>query len=362
MQAIEKSQSKQKPIVKEVNVIARNDIQVIHSVKVDGKIHTLGEHRDFRRHSLLENFLPDFARFSLSWVHLNENQELEPHQHQVPSMIIVCKGTGLLTGQKNQPLQEGDIVIVPPNSAHGFIGKGLDGFHGLSVQFGHEGGLYENINSPLVNFIEPQHKEFTFEKFLAHNQKKLEQIKKSRFFTMLEDGTLNDPKKRTAYLDNLEIWTIRNQLLLFTRQSTCADKKFEKTFLQHFNEEIGHDDLYNERANKGNLEDPVIEAIASWFVHQMFVRDNIEKAAIIFLVIENTSHYYHTLAKSLLIEHVNEGYLKAHEEDDAHVKMGLNLLKGESPLTYQRLIPVIDKAWEMLTAMVERVAQLTEKA
>ena len=202
---------------------------------------------------------------------------------------------------------------------------------------------------------------FTLEDLLTHNRKRLEEVKTCRFFMMLQDGRLDDPIKRQVCLDNLEIWTLRNQLLLFTRQATCIDAKYEATFLQHFNEEVGHDELYNARADQKRQDDPVIEAIASWFIHQMFIRDNIEKAAMIHLVIENTSDYYHKLAKDMLVEHVNEEYYKVHEADTAHAQMGVDMLRGESAQAYRRLVPVLDKTWSMMTAMLDRVAELVER-
>lgn len=356
------NQTAKQQSIDEIAVIQRNDIQVLREVEVHGKRYSLGEHRDFRRHALLQQFLPEHARLSLSWVHLKEGEELLPHQHPSASMILTCSGSGYLTGQKKQALTEGDVVMVPPHCEHGFIGDGPDGFHGLSIQFGEEGGLYENAQRPQVKFSDATD-EFTLEKLLAHNRKRLEETKQLRLFRMLQDGSLKDEKKRQAHLNSLEIWSMRNQLLLFTRQATCIDAKYETTFLQHFNEEIGHDVLYKTRAREENpAEDPVIEAIASWFVHQMFIRDNVEKTALIHLVIEHTSHHYHTLARPMLAKFVNDDYFAVHEADDDHAQMGIDLLKGESALTYQRLVPVIDKAWDMMNAMLDRVAYLTEQA
>lgn len=196
---------------------------------------------------------------------------------------------------------------------------------------------------------------------LNSNQQRLEQAKQHRFFHMLSDGSLNHNEKRHIYMDNLEIWTIRNQMLLFARQATCVNKKYEAIFLQHLSEEIGHEALYDARksAQKG-LQDAVIEAIAAWFILQMFVRDNIEKVVLIHLVIENASDYYHELARPILMTDQAEAYYEAHKVDSVHAQMGVDMLKGESATTYQHLMPLVNKGWDMMQAMFDRIVYLVD--
>lgn len=198
----------------------------------------------------------------------------------------------------------------------------------------------------------------TLQQLLDYNQQRLQIFKKCSLFSLIQDGTLADAKKRQVFLDSLQIWTEGNQTLLFSRQSTCCDPHFQSVFLKHFQEEIGHDDLYNDRVNKSTIKDSIMTAITTWFVHQMFVLDNIEKAAIIHLVIESASDEYHKIAKHILALYINQEYFKAHDEDAQHVAMGIHLLSGYGSKVYQRLFTVIGAAWDMLTAMVDRVFYL----
>lgn len=135
-----------------VAVVPRNTIPAIHSVTQDDMVHQIGELRDFTWHEGMKEFLLPFKDLSISWVRLQKGQVLAPHLHPVKSLIIIVKGNGQLTGQKNLPLNEGDSVIVPPGCLHGFECRDDKGFHGLTIQF--EGGLYTHPDDARVKFVE----------------------------------------------------------------------------------------------------------------------------------------------------------------------------------------------------------------
>lgn len=134
-----------------VIIVPRSEVQAVSEVVEDGERHFLGEQRDFRRHPALAEFLADTVRLGIAWVRLGPGQTLEPHRHPTRSMIIVCRGQGVLLDGGEKPLNEGDIVLVPENYAHGFRGLEPTGVEGLSLQF--EGlGLYEDVANPRVKF------------------------------------------------------------------------------------------------------------------------------------------------------------------------------------------------------------------
>jgi len=143
---------KDKPVLSEVQVIARNDIPAIHSVTQNGVVHHLGEVRDFQWHDVLKEFLPSSKLISFSWVHLKPGDSLAPHEHPMKSMIILVKGSARLTGQINRPLNEGDIVITPPNCSHGF--EAIEESYGFSIQF--EEGIYTDPENARVRFLESE--------------------------------------------------------------------------------------------------------------------------------------------------------------------------------------------------------------
>lgn len=132
-------------------VVSRDELPAIHSVIVDDKEYNLGLLKDFRRHPLLKDALPEIGRFSASWVHLKQDEVLKEHRHYTLSMIIVTEGCGRTLGDLKTAIKTGDTVVVPAGKLHGFVGGEPTGFWGLSIQF--EGtGLYENTDKPRVQF------------------------------------------------------------------------------------------------------------------------------------------------------------------------------------------------------------------
>jgi hypothetical protein len=264
-------------------------------------------------------------------------------------------------GDLERPVAKDDVLIVPAGCKHGFIG-GPNGLQALSIQFGE--GLYTTPEKPRVEFVDPEN---SLDGLLAYNQRRIEEFKQRPMFDLLRDGTLENPMKRKVFLDTLQIWVDGNQALLFSRQASCTDPKYSGVFLQHMHEEVGHDALHKARADGGQsaaaTRDATMEAITNWFTYQMFVLDNAEKAAVIHLVIENASIAYHTVAMPILARYVSNEYFAVHVENDAeHAAMGEELLRRHSARTYDRLRRIVGEAWDMLSAMTDRVVEVTREA
>src|SRR5689334_8819824 len=193
----------------EMEIVKRETIPPIATVEQGGKVHSLGELRDFRWSDQLRDFMPATSEFSISWVQLKHGETLEPHVHPIQSMMVVYAGSGEMLGDLQRAIGEGDVIVVPPGRSHGFVG-GRDGLSALSIQFGD--GLYTEPESPRVVFSD---KENSLQGLLAYNQKRLDEFVKGSIFELLTDGTLEDPRKRKVYLDTLQIWIDGNQRLLF---------------------------------------------------------------------------------------------------------------------------------------------------
>jgi len=344
-----------------VRITARDDIPAITEIEHDGKIEKLGEVRDFRWHDVLKGFLPSDDIASFSWVKLAPGEILAAHKHSVGSMIIVCEGKGEFIVGDPRPLREGDIVTVPAGQLHAFRASPPDGFRALSIQFGT--GLYTDPENPRVTFDEASS---SLESLIRLNNENIERFKQTRFLTMLTDGTLKNTHKRQRYIDALQIWSDKNQDLLFVRQATTLNKTFSTMFLEHLFEEVGHDEMHADRHEKFEAsntlkEDPVIEAIADWFICQMFREDNIAKTALIHLIIENASNIYHVKARPVLADTINDEYFKEHEADSRHAEMGMKLLRHLSSEQYRYLHQVINKGWKMLISMTDRVCTLVDE-
>jgi len=200
----------------------------------------------------------------------------------------------------------------------------------------------------------------TFESLLAHNAALLERHKRSRVFQMFGDGTLDDPDKRETFLACLHGFARHFQTILFTRQAHCADDRYGSVFLRHLQEEIGHDDiLQKDRARSDQIWDPILEATTAWFVSRMTVLDNIEKLAIVHLVLESSGAHMGAVSRAPMRQLGSANYFGLHDEiDDSHVAVALGPIRRQPPDILARLMTVIEQAWQMLDTHAARMAEL----
>jgi hypothetical protein len=195
------------------------------------------------------------------------------------------------------------------------------------------------------------------DELLRHNETYYQLFISRPFFKMIESGVLNrDEKKRAVFFNLVQIFSDYFQTMIQSRQASCRDERFSPIFLKHFFEELGHDDLLRQRKKITNAWDPIIVAVCTWFVHQMQVLDNIEKAVVMHLVLEKTGDYYHSLGNKMLSQHTESNYFEVHaEHDEDHASMITDLLPGYPAFIYQRLSVLLKESWEMMYTMVDRV-------
>ncbi len=195
---------------------------------------------------------------------------------------------------------------------------------------------------------------------IAYNAALLEQHKRQRCFQMFTDGTLEDAEKRQMFYACLQVFARHFQTILFMRQAHCADNWYGSLFLRHLREEIGHDDvLRKDRGRSEEVWDPVIEGAAAWFISRMTLLDNIEKTAVVHLVLETSGAYMGSVSRVAMRQFGSAQYFELHDEvDQSHVTLALEPLRLQSPETIARLRIVVGQAWRMLDVWVERVATL----
>ncbi|MGG8408118.1 cupin domain-containing protein [Streptomyces sp. 12297] len=339
-----------------VTVVPRQDIPSIGEVLVDGRTIDLGEQRDFRRNDTLARFLPEDSRLSLSWTHLPAGRTLEPHVHPTASMILVTQGSGRVVGQTEAEIGEGDAVLVPAGCSHGFEGGGEKGLFALSVQF--EGaGLYEDPADARVRIAD---RATSLDELMAYNERRLAAHVDIPFFRLLRDGALYDEAARGVFLDLLQSWSATFQRLMFLRQGLCTREPFEGVYRQHLAEEYGHDGLLTPAVTGKRRRDPVVEATGTWFLNRIISFDELEKTALVHLVLETSADAFHTEAAKLFADdELLAPYFGIHSDhDEGHAELGVELVSGQHPRTYLRLHEVLEESWDMLEAMLDRMATL----
>jgi quercetin dioxygenase-like cupin family protein len=341
-----------------VYIVKRDDIRDINSVEVGGTLHILGEHRDFRRHSSLNRFIPEHGRYSFSWVRLREGEVLDNHEHPTKSMIIVSQGAVYLTGDVEQRLNEGDIVCVPPGKKHGFRTEVGQAFYGLSIQFEGE-GLYENEYAPRVEFTTQNIA--TFHQLQKFNENQLRLHGQNGLFQLFASGALNhDTARRKRFIEALYVWSCCFHKMIYARQALCTDKALLPIYTRHLHEEFGHSELLRtDYQLDGTAYDPILEAASQWFIAKMLSADEAEKVVVVHMVVESSGHIFGEKSKGIFTQKkpIEESYFEIHSEaDEDHSAMGLDYLQRRPPSEFPKLLETCRQAWDQMNLVHERIA------
>jgi hypothetical protein len=304
----------------------------------------IGELRDFRWNDQLRAFMPGAADLSVSWVRLEPGELLQSRALHVDSLMVVYGGSAEIVGDVARVIAAEDVVIVPSGCKHGFIG-GPQGLFALTIELG-EG-------RPLVERPSPVDAENTLDGLLAYNASCLEQFQRRAIFELGSDGTLDDPVCLANYRDALNLWRAQSSALLLVRPANCADAKYAPSFLAQLVQEVDRGlfvDPALARLSSRAARDPILIALADWFTRQMYVLDNVEKVAIVDLVVMGANG---ALGR-------NEGgchfWAQGYAERATEASL---LLRAESPQTYARLRSIVAEAWDMMGALSDRIVELT---
>lgn len=325
-------------------------VQVIPPGEIPPRNAVITGLRDFSQHKLLKNFLPSLNKLAFSWVLLKQNEKISLNPSEKATMLIVCQGDAkLLDNMSEKYINPGDTILISPQSNLDLLALASQGLRAVLLQFPAQ-------TEPAAQYM------LTYEGLLQHNEAQMQTLLKNPYFTLLSSGSqvLDNPQARQKFLDSIQVFSDFFQHILFIRQGTCQDSAYHSLFLQHLQEELGHDELLAARSHKHRSHDAILHATSIWFCNQMIILDNLEKAALVHLVLEVSGSYYHDLAQKKLGRDAPDYYEVHNQVDDIHAQMGADLLRGHSEEVYRRLYKIIDKGWSMLDAMTRRVAQIVE--
>jgi hypothetical protein len=304
----------------------------------------IGELRDFRWNEQLRAFMPGAADLSVSWLRLGPGEFLRPRALHVDSLMVVYGGSADVVGDVSRAVTTEDVVVVPSGCRHGFVG-GPQGLFALSIQLGEAASPFDRR--------QPENAEHTLEGLLSYNASRLEQFQSRGIFELWSDGTLDDPASRAKYHDALRLWLSQSSSLLLVRQACCTDAKYAPSFLAQLVAELDRGILVDPalaRLSSCAVRDPILIALADWFTRQMYVLDNVEKVAIVDLVVTGANA---ALGRS------DDGCRFWAEAFAGRASETSLLLRGEAPHTYARLRSIVAEAWDMLGALSDRIVELT---
>jgi quercetin dioxygenase-like cupin family protein len=340
---------------RKLKISRRNQLESISSVRVHGEEKNLGVVKNFAQVDFLKAHLP--AYFSCAWVALNTGESLEAHVHTTDSMIIVTEGEGMLFGDREEELAKGDLVYVPAGQKHGFTGTGINGFWALSVQFEEE-SLYET--SPKVRFTHRDSQQISYEDFVALNKRFGDEFSKNPIFKLPANVINNDARKRKMLFDCLQVMSNSFQRLMFARVSLGNNKAYQKVFLEHFMEELGHNtELEKERESGHTLWDPILEATTFWFYGKNFTLDDPGRIVMIQMCLEKGASIFYSHFASILKEGMSSEHIEKHcDADEGHDSLGVELLQRESEYKLADLTELMEQSWDMLGQFTKRMCQL----
>jgi len=346
-----------------VELVRRDDVPSMRTIVVDGVEHWLGHVKDFTKNSSLAEFLPKDNRISMAWVRLEAGEELTPHVHPVPSMILIVEGSARTTGEKQVLMNAGDALLVPQRKPHGFIGLPPNGFWGLSVQFDSR-GLYEDIEDPWATFLAGEQStgiaENQIEQLFKKNEEYMERFDKHRLFVLIRNGLLNNPPARRRFLDCFQVWSNYFQKMILNRVVTLQDPAFEDLAWLHLKEELGHNrDLAKSRSDLQPVFDPVLEGVCAWFPSKIGMLGDLEKVVLVHLVVEASAVFFYKHVQPAMGTTDAKRHFDSHKStDEAHVEMGYAFLRKVSSADWPRLFEIQRQGWAMLMAVMGRVADL----
>lgn len=341
-----------------MKIIDRDSLDGISSAVVDGVVHNLGLVKDFHKDPILDDFIAGATRLSLSWVRLKPGEELAVHQHPTKSMIIVAEGEGLVNGDLSGSISSGDIVVVPSNARHGFVGADPAGFWALSLQF--EGaGLYENPESPRVDFAGPDNaanSDNAVELVRAANQRHIDEYRRGALVSLVQDLDRQPESVRERLLDFLQGWSDAFQRIVTARVVAETDDPSRLLAQEHLAEEQGHNQLLDRaRAGRPARRDPVISAVSCWFVDRMSFAGSVERTVLAHLVLEASGMVFHAAA---LPAFGDSDYFRLHDGAEAeHLEMGYRALATRRDWSVDEVLAILCDGWQMMTLLSDRMAE-----
>ena len=333
---------------KALRIITRDQLPSIHEAIVDGVTHNLGVLKNFSGSEILKNLFP--GNFSCAWVRLENGQSLAPHRHQEESMIILTEGQGRFSPgveEDSFEIGKGDILFVPPNLDHGFSTMEGQSFWALSIQF-NESSLYEDRAEPRVDFISK------YDLLLRKNEELVKNFVENNHTFQID---IDSNKKRDALLDCLQIISDHFQRLMFLRVGLCDSPLHGKVFMEHFLEELGHNNRLAEERKRPKKWDPILEASCAWFVNKNYLIENSERIIMVQMVLEKCAHLFYEHFSDVINEKSEHIELHMHA-DEGHDSMGVDLLKDEPDYKYKSYFNLLNESWSIMNLFIERVGTL----
>lgn len=198
------------------------------------------------------------------------------------------------------------------------------------------------------------------ERIAAYNELRQQEYESSRLIRLLLDENTTEETKKVVPV-YLQPWSNAFQRMISARVTFETDPELRALALEHQLEELGHDAILASSHADGDLTvwDPVIEAGASWFVDSFATLPGVHRAALAHLALEAGSLVFSRAGTRAFPD---SPYFALHDEADAeHLEMGYRILRQRTDWTVDGLITVLDRAWQVITVVSDRIAECARR-
>ncbi len=347
--------------VSDITVIKEQEIPAAFFIDVNHLEPQTLNLREFNNHPALKKFIDPNLQQNFCMITLKRQQHFPIQASKFKSIIVITQGEISLS-QQQQPVYANSIILIPKGKT-AQINAGESGAQLFVINFSRY-SLSELIEKPE---LATRDQIDNVDSLLSWNQKQLEEFSKHPFFAKLSKFDQFSEKQKNAFLTWLENFAIHFQSMLQTRHAACINPSYKAVFFEHLKEEFCHDELLTKVIEKNRvlISDNISEAIFSWFTYQLMLLDNVEKAALLQLVLEAGGDvFFNTLNKSgVFSKHAVGNFIELHAEADVtHSTMVNHLLAGYTSETYKNLYKLLTQGWEMVNILLARAITIVDEA
>ncbi|MEU9391876.1 hypothetical protein AB0D86_17970 [Streptomyces sp. NPDC048324] len=192
------------------------------------------------------------------------------------------------------------------------------------------------------------------------NEEHVRAYRSSDLIVLLVDPT-TPASTRDAVLTHVAPWSDAFQRMIDVRAAFETDPQLKELALQHRQEELGHNDILADSHRTGRTPgwDPVVEAGAAWFVEQFRTLPGLHRVVLAHLVLEAGSL---TFSSAGSLAFPGNAYFALHDEaDEEHIEMGYRLLAERPEWRLGEVIELLDRAWQIITMVSDRIAELARR-
>ena len=178
---------------------------------------------------------------------------------------------------------------------------------------------------------------------------------------LIKSNAMTEKHNRARLLDCIQVFSDYFQKTVMLRSVFCENTQYRPVVQDHLKEEFGHNtDLARDRHYRNPVWDPVLEATSAWFAWNMLAMDNDEKTVVVHLVLESSANVFFVAADKVMQSYGETDFFHIHADlDEGHEKMGIDLIREQTPARYLRLIEVQRQSWDILNTACNRMAELT---